>query len=541
MADMKVPPWPWWMAPARLVGRYRPALLAAARADAIALSALPRVVVSVGLPLAVIALAGFVSVLHATTVLDHVAPHVSWLRFQIDDVWTEAPAFMLGAIAIGVFSPALGAFMVAVFGIMDLAAAAIQPYELAPLPGALAARLVAIWLLWLLIVEIPVLGRLLAGSIRAFARNRLAMALISGLVTGGFTLFWAAGAAILVRPIFEWSTLPSGGRAEAYLPMQTGGFVFAVAAAAIALAVALLRRPGGLLNPGAPPSGPIEEPMRPAGPVASAVRRLVFSALLVVGLGGMITVPLDAAVLFAALAGAGPAARWIGARNPFGSLVDRLPSIVRVAVAIPLVYGVSFLLIHAEWLTAVSEFFSVIVVFAVGLFVIELVTARPERSQGGPSKPHTAVVGAAIALALLALRAIAPMPVFADNGTSLIDLWPLFDLAVFAGMATPFVIWAGNKYRPPTQPWYKGDPRGWPQIAPQPTNRSGKRRSGRSGGSSRTGPSEAAVARITGCDWERFDGASKGRRQAARCGPFGCSHRTGAPRHHGRGAHAGVR
>jgi hypothetical protein len=438
------------MAPARFVGRYRPALLAAAKADAFALQRLPKAVVAVGLPLAIVALAGFVSVLHATTVLDNVSPHVNWFRFQIDDVWTEAPAFMLLAIAIGVFSPALGAFMVAVFGVMDLAASVIQPFELQPLPGALAARLIAIWLLWLLVVEIPVLGRVLAGSIRRFAGNRLASAALNGAITGGFTLFWAAGAAILVRPIFEWSTLPSGGRAEAYLPMQTGGFVFAVVAGVIAVAVALSRRPGGLLDLSAPPGAPVKEPSTPAARASAIVRRLVSSALLTIGLGGMITVPLDAVVLFAALAGATPLARLIAARIPLGPMIDRLPSIARVAVAIPLVYGVSFLLIDAGLLKSISEFFSVIVVFAVGLFVIELMTAGGSGRTGVvPSAPPATAVGAALAIALLTITALAPMPVFADNGTSLQDLWPAIDIAIFAGFATPFIFWMAKR------PWYE--------------------------------------------------------------------------------------
>ncbi len=411
-------------------------------------------VVSVGLPLAVVALAGIVSVLHATTALDNVAPHVNWLRFQIDDVFTEAPAFMLLAIAIGVFSPSLAVFLVAVFGVMDLGASVVQPFELQPLPGALAARLVAIWLLWLLVVEIPVLGRMLTGSMRGLSANRLAASGLNGVITGVFTLFWAAGAAILVRPIFEWSTLPSGGRAEAYLPMQTGGLVFALAAGAIAAVVALSRSPGGLLDLSAPPSRPMEDRPKPAALAVSVARRLIFSALLTVGLGGMITVPLDAVVLFAALAGAAPLARLIAARIPFGSLVDRLPSIARVAVAIPLVYGVSFLLIYAEWLKAISEFFSVIVVFAVGLFVIELVTARESRGpEVGPSVAGAAGLGAALAMTLVAVAAMAPTPVFADNGTSLIDLWPAFDLAVFAGMATPFIFWMAKRPPPPPE-WF---------------------------------------------------------------------------------------
>lgn len=394
MADPTVPPWPWWMAPARVAARFRRALGLTNTADALALQALPKAFVAVGLPLAVVALAGFVNVLHATTVLDHVAPHPDWLRFQIDDVWTEAPAFILLAIAIGVFSPALGAFLVVVFGVMDIGAAALQPYELRPLPGALAGRLVATWLLWLLVVEIPVLGRVLAGSVRAFAGNRLAVAAVNAALTGTFTLFWAAGAAILVRPIFEWSSLPSGGRMEAYVPMQAGDTVLAAAAAVIAGAVALTRGSGGLLN-ASPRPGHLGESSMARTPAIAIGRRVIGAALLTIGLGGMITAPLDAIVLFATLAGAAPVARRIGARLSLGSLFGRLPSIVRMAVSIPLVYVVSFLLIDAESLKGISEFFPVIVVFALGLFVMELITA--ERAGGAALRGSSAPAATAAA------------------------------------------------------------------------------------------------------------------------------------------------
>ncbi len=394
MADRTLPPWPWWMAPARVAARLRPGLRLTNAADAFALQPLPKAIVALGLPLAVLALVGFVSVLHATTLVEHPSLHPDWLRFQVDDVWTEAPAFILLAIAIGVFSPALGVFLVVVFGITDIAAAALQPYELQPLPTAIAARLVATWLLWLLVVEIPVLGRVLAASIRAFAGNRLVTASVNVAVTGGFTLLWAAGAAILVRPIFEWSSLPSGGRLEAYVPMQAGGTVLAAAAAVIAGAVALTRHRGGLLNVSSAAEHAGESP-KAGGPAMAILRRLIGAALLTIGLGGMITVPLDAVVLFATLAGTAPLARRIGARLPLGSLFRRLPSIARLVISIPLVYLVSFLLIDAELLKRISEFFPVIVVFTVGLFVVELITA--ERAGRATLRPSPAPAATAAA------------------------------------------------------------------------------------------------------------------------------------------------
>jgi hypothetical protein len=62
---------------------------------------------------------------------------------------------------------------------------------------------------------------------------------------------------------------------------------------------------------------------------------------------------------------------------------------------------------------------------------------------------RTGRIATKAAIALTAAAVVTPMSVFGDNGTSLQDLWATFDQAVFAGMATPVLIWAANKVRPP--------------------------------------------------------------------------------------------
>lgn len=431
MSDAEVMRWPWWMAPARLIGRFRPALLAAARADAIVLGRLPRVATAVALPLMVFVLAGVVSATHAFAQLQDPSTQIDWLRFHVDDVFTESPVFILGAIIMGIFSPALGVLLVAVFGVMDLAAAALQPYELSPFPRALAGRLVAIWLLWLLVVEVPVLGRVLASSARGLGRSRLGVAALSAVVTGAFTFLWTQAAAVLLRPVFTWSSLPSGVRVEAIQPIQVGGMVFALVAAAMATTVVLLRGSGRLLHPGAP-TRPAE---RPRSIAVAVVRRLIVATLLTIGLGGIISTPLDTAVLFLALAGAQPLARLIAQRTAIGTVLPRLPPLVRVALAVVLVFGVAVVTVGGP-LQGVSEFFSVIAAVAVGLFVIELVLVpRSERPGPRPSVARGAVLGSGLALALMAIASAAPLPVLADNCANFTDCWSTVAAAVLASVA----------------------------------------------------------------------------------------------------------
>ncbi|MEX2547461.1 MAG: hypothetical protein WD830_06675 [Chloroflexota bacterium] len=459
MTDIEGQRWPWWMAPARLIGRFRPALLAAAQADAIVLGRLPQAVITFGLPLLVVVLAGVVSALHATTVLIHVSPNVDWLRFQMDDVFTEAPLFILCAIAIGAFSPALGVLLVAVFGATDLVAAAMQVDELRPLPAALAGRLIGIWLLWLLVVEVPVIGRLLASSVHRLAGSRLAVAALSGVVTGGFTFLWTQAAAVLVRPVFVWSSLPSGVRLEAIQPLQTGGIVFALAAGAIAAAVALLRGPGRLLYLGARQSRPTPGPKGVGTLAVTIVRRLVVAGLLTIGLGGLISTWLDAAVLFVTIVGARPAARLVAQRSPIGVVLDRLPPVVRVALAVLLLLSVAFLTVSVGVLKGVSEFFSIIAAVAIGMFVIELVTAPgPALRALRPSVARAAGLGTALGLGLVAIGFGAPLPVFADNCANFTDCWSTVAAAILAGAAIPTLLWAASR-NPPNVDITFGPPR----------------------------------------------------------------------------------
>ncbi len=462
-ADADRPPWPWWMAPARLIGRFHPRLRAAAAADAFAFRRLPRIIVLVAFPLAVVALAGVVSATHATSDILHVARNIDWLRLQVDDVYTEAPLFMLAAIAMGALSPALGVLLVLVFGVSDIAASTTHPSELTPFPSALAGRLVAIWLLWLLCVEIPIVGRQLAISWRTVAGNRFVVAGLASLSTGAFVWIWTQAATVLVRPIFTWSSIP-GVTLEAVQPAQVGGLVFAVVGGLVAGLVALVRGPSGLFDgPTAPAgAGASRGPLRIVG---GFVWRIIVAALLTIGLGGLISFPLEAAILFLALLAAAPLARFVADRTPVGKVVSMLPPIARYVVAAVLVFGLSIATISPLYTTAtfdstgtVPQFFSVIVAVIIGMFVVQLLTTPSTPGRRSESTPAgTALVAAVLAGASTLLFLAAPLPVYADNCSNLSDCWGTPFLAALAASSVPFLLWSAFTHREPTP-----DKRIWP-------------------------------------------------------------------------------
>ena len=462
-ADADRPPWPWWMAPARLVGRFHPRLRAAAAADAFAFRRLPQIIVLVAFPLAVVALAGVVSATHATSDILHVAPKIDWLRLQVDDVYTEAPLFMLAAIAMGALSPALGVLLVLVFGVLDILASTTHPSELTPFPSALAGRLVAIWLLWLVCVEIPILGRQLALSWRTVAGNRFVVAGLAALSTGAFVWFWTQAATVLIRPIFRWASIP-GVTLEAVQPVQVGGLVFAVVGGVVAGLVALVRGPSGLFN--GPTAATVAATSRgPLRVVGGFVWRIIVAALLTIGLGGLISFPLEAAILFLALLAAAPLARFVADRTAIGRAVGILPPIVRYAVAAVIVFGLSIVTISPLYNTAafdstgtVPQFFSVIVAVVIGMNVVQLATTPASRDRRSKSTlASTALVVAVLAGASTLLLLAAPLPVYADNCSNLSDCWGTPFLAALAASSVPFLLWSAFTHREPTP-----DKRIWP-------------------------------------------------------------------------------
>jgi hypothetical protein len=442
-------PWVWWMAPARLAGRLRPAILSAAAADAVAARRLPRLAVILVPPILVFILCAVVSLSNAYGVGSHPQPKVDWLRFTIDSVYTESAPFLLIVIALGTLSPSLGAFIVALFGVMDIAAASVGPYELRPFPKALAGRLVAIWLLWLLVVEIPIVGRQLGLTWRTMSRNRYTVAALTGVSTGALIWIWTQATLVLIRPVFIWASLPAGVTFESVHAIQSAGIVFVILGGVVAGVGALVRGPGGLL---------LDLDVQPAGaalsgPLAIAwllVRRVGGAALLTIGLGGLITWQLEVVVLFVVLLGAGPLARFVADRTPLGTAVQALPPIIRLVVAGALSFGVAQLIIAPLYHFAAidssgryPEFFSVTGAIAVGIILVQLATTPGSGARVSATVASSAAAAVVLAGAFTVVVLGAPIGVAADNCAGLNDCWGTPFLAALSAGALPMAMLYG--------------------------------------------------------------------------------------------------
>jgi len=446
----------WWMAPAWVVGRVRPALASATKADAMVLGRGNGRLVGWVLPLGAIVLALVPSVLHAITYLPRSQAELDFLRIRMDDVYTESLLFMAIAAALGVLSPALGAFLVLIFGIADLVAASRQPLELVSFPDALVGRLISYWLLWVLVVEIPLLARGLVAELDGGIARRARGLVVGTVSTGAFAYLWTLGMPLLIRPIFTLSQLTP--KAVMIYPLQHGGWAVAVAAAIAAGALFAWRGPGELL---AGVRAGVTARLRREVDIA---RRIAIAALLTLSLAGIISTPIEAIILFVGLVAIRPVATLVMQRTGLAGLLSRLPDALRLVVAGAAALGAAAAVVPALYHQNDEDFFPIVLGLLVAMAAAELVLVRPRpaRGQASDSAPvvNPAVVGLLTVVAMLALSFVAPSVVLADDCSTLGDCfggWALGAAMATGGAAMNYALrgWklsSGPPSPPPTSP-----------------------------------------------------------------------------------------
>jgi hypothetical protein len=455
----------WWMLPARLIGRIRPVLASATAADARVLGTRDGRLVGLALPLGVIVLALIPSILHATTYLPRSQAEVDLLRIRMDDTYTESLLFMAIAVVLGTLSPALGAFLVLVFGVADLVAASMQPLELVSFPDALVGRLISYWLLWVLVVEIPLLARGLVRRRSGGAVSHIRGVIVGTLATGGFVYLWTLGVPLLIRPIFSLSQLTP--KAVMIYPLQHAGWVVALTASVAAAAFFLWRSPDQLLEP-----VPVVARGQPRREIEIA-RRIVIAALLTISLAGIVSTSIEAVLLFVALVGIRPAATFLMQRTGLAGLVSRLPDELRVIVAAAAALGTAVLVVTRLYHQNDEDFFPIVVGLIAAMAAAEVILVRPKvpdsRSASAPAVSAVAA-GLLIAVALLAFSFLAPAVVFADDCSTLGDCfggWALGAAMATGGAAMNYALRGWKLSSGPPSPPPPSPP---PLVQQQPMN-----------------------------------------------------------------------
>jgi hypothetical protein len=421
-----------WMWPARHLDWLRPGLRAATEADARRFRQLPAIVASL-LALAAIAMPLAFSVGTATSPWWFQGNPYDQYAFLIYDVFTESVPFMLAGLAIGLAAPAAGVLVVLSYATGNLAAAIVTG-ELEPPLFATIGRLASFALLWLLVVEVPLLARLAAESFGARSGAAVSRRLVAvgggALVVTGLTWAWALIAPISVQTVF-W--LSQGGT-PFLRPVWTLLYyphLVIIPAGVIAAAILGAR----YLGTGSPAGLDLA-----AEGNGSPVRRYLTyaSAFALTGLVllGVLEKPLDAVILFASVIAVPPLARLILRATRVAPLLIRVPWPVRLIAGVAVAYAVSLGFLNLVGDSTVSRWFHTLFALVISFFIIELLleaegaiaSSRRGRAAENPAVPTVAAgLFALMTLLWLAL----PMAVLAHGGSGETD----GDAALGAGAA----------------------------------------------------------------------------------------------------------
>ncbi len=431
-------PTPLWAWPARLVGRLHPRLRAILDEDIEVFRSLPVPGLGLLLVLAAAALAAVPIVLHPS---GPIHGPFTWL-----DVYTESLLFMALALLLGLISPAFGVWLVLFHAISYVP-------ELARGVGLIShlgrpvneqvfyvlGRVVSFWLLWLLVVEIPLVARAmdLWARLSPFRRGAVGRVLTAevaaGFASGALVFIWTLAMPVLIRPVFTWrplaDSLPS---TAAIIPLQSFGYVLVVAAVVMTVVVHAVRN---RLVPPSPPAIalPSETPRR------ALTRGALTAPLLVLALGGVVIGYVDIGVLLVALLVARPFALWALAISGVAPWLVRIHPFIRYLAGVLITYLIGSVVAGAAYVGAqppfmLSQFFPLVLTIAIGLLVIEfLVRADDVLEARKARRPEIPASGAALVIAATAVAFLAaPPPVLADNCASLHDCWNTFTGAAAA-------------------------------------------------------------------------------------------------------------
>jgi hypothetical protein len=431
-------------------------------ADNYRLRQLPVVVGTLVLPAVAIGLPLVISLLQAGTPPNG-QPIPDPMTFTIYDVFTESLPFIAAALVIGIASPAAGALLVLAYAIGNLAVTLVSGELEAPLEATFG-RLVSYGLLWLVAVEIPLLGRLAVewtvGDERASVGRRWAGLGVGSAVIAVSTFAWAQAAPMLITIVY-WTTAAWGGPfLAAVQPLQENGILLS-AVAGVAGVLLLGVRYLGPWVVFCPPSGPTLIARLPGG---LRMAHLLTAAVAVALVSGVISQPIDAVVLMLALLVSRPLGRIVLKTTRLATPLGQIPPPVRLLLGFGAAIVVNWILLSVigpgDW----SRFSTAVVALAVGVVVIGVLLAADDVIEEAIARTPragavvTGTIGGVLTILLIVIAF--PGVALADNCADYNDCWTdtLKAALAMAGAAVFAAQWAVLRYQnlqayvPPSYP-----------------------------------------------------------------------------------------
>jgi hypothetical protein len=367
---------------------------------------------------------------------------------QIYDVFTESVPFMVAAAIVGLAAPAAGVLLVLAYGASDLVVTVLTG-ELQPIPGALAGRLVSYALLWLLAVEIPLLGRQLFESVAssdAAPRARRTMAvLIAAIGTGALVYVWTHGARLLIGAVY-YPTGTGLTPPPAFVVLLDNAILVAAAIGAAALVIFGVRYLGASAHIGASAIEP--GPLFPRGSPLGYIASLAVAFFILLALYDK---PIDAVILIAGLLLARPVARFVLSVTRSARVLARIPWPIRLLAGFVATLAFAAVFLGIVGISPLSRLGNMVIAVAVGLVIMEIFLAADEVADASrESAARRVAEGLTVGiLILLALPAVA----LGDNGEAAADLSAA---AAAAGAAATAA--AASRRRPKERPMIRFGP-----------------------------------------------------------------------------------
>jgi hypothetical protein len=454
-----------WMRPAWWLGRLRPGLRAATIADADRLRELPALLGSLLIPALAVGLPVLLAIGHATTLPNTAPPPTpDPTLLVIFDVFTESLPFMLGALVIGVLAPAAGVLLVIGYAITNLGVTAWSA-ELHPAVGATIGRLATYLVLWLLVVEIPLLGRSVfewwSSRDDAAPAKRRAALVASAVSVAVFTYIWALAAPLLMVGVYL-----SARRTPPSLPTQVlerHDAVLALAAGLAALVIFGVR----YLGPSARVARLADEPVAGVG-ARSLPAYLLILVLVMLLLSSVLRELVDVAILLAAMLLARPVGRIVLRVTHLGPWLGRIAWPIRLIAGFGVALAFAWYFVAIVGASRITPFFTSVVTIAICLLIIEVFRAADDLAAEPPAREPSGTLTALVLLFSL----MAPSVALADNrdGDTDTDLAALASAAAGSAAGAAAFDRALRKRFPPRQlPEYSGPqgqdvPKGPPKL-----------------------------------------------------------------------------
>jgi uncharacterized membrane protein YgcG len=407
-----------WMWPAWWIGRIRPGLRSATAADAARLRELPGLVGQIVLPGLAILLPILLSIGNATTHKGFWQPDMTTpSALVIYDVFTESIPFTIAAGIIGLCSPAAGAVLTLVYAVGNLAATAWTE-ELYPLVGVTFGRLVSCLVLWLLVVEIPLMGRGVFewwSSRDASPRGQRTVAVVAAaLSVTALTWIWVQAAPLLIvvqffRTFWAQPPYPPFG-----IIVENGWMVVAAMGLGTLLVFALR-----YLGASAHVARGDQEP----GAMTGGARRWAYAGTMLLALltlASVIHQPVDALILLAGLLAARPVARAVLRRGRLAPILAAIAPPIRLIAGFGVTLAFAWVFVAVVGPSERTPFFHTVIAIAVGFIILEVFLAADEvaaETQAAAAPPPAAgesPIARAVALGAL-LYLLTPTVARADN------------------------------------------------------------------------------------------------------------------------------